>query len=306
VDDHSSPGDVKAGLIAVGFSISAWGATGVIIKVIDMDAIAIAAWRFSVYAILMMLVLYATGKRLSKQLMLTSLPGGLLLSGDVMLFFVAVRTTNVVNATTIGAMQPIVIAAVATRFMGERIDRREYIAAGVAIAGVIVVITQSAGTPEWSGAGDLAAVGALCAWSGYFLVAKRTARKLTPQEFTTGTAIWVGVFAFAVGLIIGQDMSPPPSSEIVPLTALILLGGVVGHSLMNWGIPRLPVWLASTMTLMIPVISSLAAWIFLDEALTAWQLVAMAVVMAALWYVVVTQTRTPISPPQDIVEVDTV
>ena len=296
--------DHRAGLIAVAVAITAWGTTGVIIKVIDMNAIAIAAWRFSIYGALMTVVLLARGGRVTRHLLVTSFPGGALLAADVMLFFVAVRATNIVNATTIGAMQPIIIAVVATRFMGERIHRREYLAAALAIGGVVVVITQSAGTPEWSGTGDLAAVGALFAWSGYFIVAKRTAGKLTPQEFTTGTAWWVGSLSFLVGLVAGQDMSPPPSGEIVPLAALILVGGVVGHSLMNWGIPRLPVWLASTMTLMIPIVSSLAAWVFLDEVLTVWQLAAMGVVVGALWVVVVAQTRTPISPPQDIIELD--
>lgn len=302
VPETSAP-DLRAGLIAVAVAITAWGTTGVIIKVIEMNAIAIAAWRFSIYAVLMSAVLVLRGGRLTKHLLRTSFPGGALLAADVMLFFVAVRATNVVNATTIGAMQPIVIAAIATRFMGERIHRREYLAAAVAIGGVVVVITQSAGTPEWSGAGDLAAVGALFAWSGYFIVAKRTAGKLTPHEFTTGTAWWVGGLSFVVGLVAGQDMSPPPSGEIVPLAVLIVVGGVVGHSLMNWGIPRLPVWLASTMTLMIPVVSSLAAWAFLDEALTGWQLAAMGTVIGALWVVIVTQTRTPVSPPQDLVDV---
>ena len=303
--ERSEAADAKLGLFAVAAAVSAWGSTGVIIKVIDMNAIAIAAWRFSIYAVLMTIVLLANGGRLTKHLLLTSLPGGALLAADVMLFFVAVRTTNVVNATTIGAMQPIVIAAYATRFMGEKIGRREYLAAAVAIAGVVVVITQSSGTPEWSGAGDLAAVGALFAWSGYFIVAKRTAGKITPHQFTTGTAWWVGLFSFAVGLIAGQDMAPPSGDDWLPLVALILVGGVIGHSLMNWGIPRLPVWLASTMTLLIPVVSSIAAWIFLDEALTVPQLVAMAVVIGALWVVVVTQTKTPVSPPQDIVELET-
>lgn len=304
MSDDSSPTDRRAGLFAVAAAVSAWGSTGVIIKVIDMNAIAIAAWRFSIYAVLMTAVLFARGNRLTRHLLLTSLPGGALLAADVMLFFVAVRTTNVVNATTIGAMQPIVIAAYATRFMGEKIGRRDIAAAAVAIVGVIVVISQSSGTPEWSGAGDLAAVGALFAWSGYFIVAKRTAGKLTPHEFTTGTAWWVGIFAFVVGLVAGQDMSAPAPSDALPLGALILVGGVIGHSLMNWGIPRLPVWLASTMTLMIPIVASLAAWIFLGEALTAPQLVAMAVVIGALWVVVVTQTKTPVSPPQDIVDVE--
>jgi threonine/homoserine efflux transporter RhtA len=59
--------------------------------------------------------------------------------------------------------------------------------------------------------------------------------------------------------------------------------------LMNWGIPRLPLWLSSTLTLMIPVLASLAAWVFLDEALTVIQLVAMGVVVAALGVIVSAQ-----------------
>ena len=57
-----------------------------------------------------------------------------------------------------------------------------------------------------------------------------------------------------------------------------LLGGVFGHMLMNWALPRVPLWLSSTITLLMPVVSSLAAWMWLDEPLTAWQLAAMGVV----------------------------
>lgn len=297
------PPGFRAGLAAVAAAVAAWGATGVLIKAIEMDAIAIAAWRFMLYAILLTAWLHARGGRLSKRILRASLPGGAFLAGDVMLFFTAVQLTNIVNATTIGAMQPVVIAVFATRVLGERIHPREYVAAAVAIAGVVVVITQSSGTPEWSGLGDLAAVGALLTWSAYFIVAKRTAGTLTPLEFTVGTGWWVAAFSFPTGLIVGQDMSPPPASEIVPLIALLVVGGLLGHSLMNWGIPRLPLWLSSTLTLLIPVFASVAAWIFLGEALTAWQLVAMGVVVAALAVVVIAQSRpTPVLPPQAPVE----
>lgn len=293
----------RAGLAAVAAAVAAWGVTGVLIKSIEMDSIAIAAWRFLLYAIVLTAWLHARGGRLSARIVRASLPGGAFLAGDVMLFFTAVQLTNIVNATTIGAMQPIVIAVFATRVLGERIHPREYVAAAVAIAGVVVVITQSSGTPEWSGAGDLAAVGALLTWSGYFIVAKRTAGTLTPLEFTVGTGWWVAAFSFPTGLIVGQDMSPPPPSEVVPLVALLVVGGLLGHSLMNWGIPRLPLWLSSTLTLLIPVFASLAAWIFLGEALTGWQLLAMGVVVGALAVVVVAQSRpAPVLPPQAPVE----
>ncbi|MFP5488646.1 MAG: DMT family transporter [Acidimicrobiia bacterium] len=299
--DHQ-PG-FRAGLVAVAAAVAAWGVTGVLIKSIEMDAIAIAAWRFMLYAALLTVWLYARGGRLSIRLLRASFLGGAFLAGDVMLFFTAVQLTNIVNATTIGAMQPIVIAVFATRVLGERIHRREYASAAVAIAGVTVVITQSSGTPEWSGVGDLAAVGALLTWSAYFIVAKRTAGTLTPLEFTVGTGWWVAALSFPTGLIVGQDMSAPPVTEFVPLIALLVVGGLLGHSLMNWGIPRVPLWLSSTMTLLIPVFASVAAWVFLGEALTGWQLAAMGVVVGALAVVVAAQSRpTPVLPPQAPVE----
>ena len=288
----------QLGLVATLVAVCAWGCTSVLIKSIEMDSIAIAFWRFAIYAVLLTLWMRSRGTRLSVRLLKVSAPGGLLLSGDVILFFTAVKLTNVVNATTIGALQPLVIAGFASHLFGEHIRRRELVAALFAIAGVIVIVTQSSGTPEWSGVGDLAAVGALMAWSGYFVVAKRTTTgALTPMEFTTGTAWWVAFVALPAGLVFGQDMSAPSGDDWLPLITLLLIGGVLGHSLMNWGISRVPLWLSSTLTLLIPVIASLAAWVFLDEPLTAPQLVAMAVVVAALAVIVTAQsTPAPLQP----------
>ncbi|MGA1053103.1 MAG: DMT family transporter [Ilumatobacteraceae bacterium] len=291
--------DLRLGLPAVVGAVAAWGVTGVIIKSIDMDPLSIAAWRFLAYAALLTVWMRARGGRLTISLLRTAMPGGLFLAADVMLFFTAVQLTNIVNATTIGALQPIVIAAFATRVLGEQIAPREYGAAVVAIVGVVVIVTQSSGSPEWSGLGDLAAVGALLAWSGYFIVAKRTAGRLSPLEFTVGAGWWVAALSFPIGLAFGEDMSPPPGSEFAALALLLLVGGFFGHSLMNVGIPRLPLWLSSTLTLLIPVCASLAAWVFLDEALTVWQLSAMAVVLIALAVVVTAQSRpVPVLPPQ--------
>ena len=289
--------DYRLGLVAVLVSVSAWGLTSVIIKSIDMDAIAIAFWRFLIYAAMLTVWMYLRGGRLSWRVFRITLPAGLLLSGDVLLFFTAVKVTNVVNATTIGALQPLVIAGFASHLFGEHIRRREILSAIAAIAGVIVIVTQSSGTPEWSGAGDLAAVGALFCWSGYFVYTKRATTHLSALSFTTGTAWWTTVVALPVGFAFGQDMSPPPGPEWAPLILLLLIGGVLGHLVMNWGISRVPLWLSSTLTLLIPVLASIAAWVWLDEPLNAVQLLAMGVVVGALTVIVTAQsTPTPLQP----------
>ena len=63
--------------------------------------------------------------------------------------------------------------------------------------------------------------------------------------------------------------------------------------MMNWSLVRIPLWVGSTFTLLIPVFSALLAWVVLGEALTVVQAVAMAVVIGALAMVVRNQSQPP-------------
>jgi drug/metabolite transporter (DMT)-like permease len=286
------------GLAAAAVAVAGWGTSGVIVKAVDLDPVAISFYRFAIYTTAVFAVLTIRNGLPPLSVLKYSMPGGLFLGMDVVLFFTAVKTTSVVNATTIGAMQPVIIVGIASRFFGERIRLREVAAAGAAIVGVVVVITRSSGTPQWSGAGDLAAVGALFAWTGYLVMSKRSAGRMTSMEYTLGTGFWTAVVSLPVGFVTGQDMSIPGPADWVILAVLVVMGGVLGHSMMNWALTRIPLWLGSVVTLMIPVVSSLAAWAFLGEALDTVQVVAIVGVVAALATVVTGQQRpAPVPDP---------
>jgi drug/metabolite transporter (DMT)-like permease len=299
VHGHGEARDLQLGLMGTGVAVIAWGTSGVVIKAIDMGGLAIGFWRFLLYALVLIGWIVARGKRLTRRMLLASLPGGISLGLDVTFFFTAVKLTNVVNATTIGSLQPLIVAVFAARMFGERIRPRDIAAAVVAIGAVIVIVSESAGTPEWSGAGDFAAVGALFAWSAYFVFSKRSKGALTPQEYTAGTGVWTALICLSAGLLFQQDMSFPARVDWLPLIALTFGAGILGHSIMNWSLVRVPLWLGSTLTLLIPVVGSLTAWVFLDEQLTAVQLTAMAVVIGALASIVMTQRKPePVRAPQ--------
>lgn len=297
--DRTRARDVEIGLLGTVVAVVAWGTAGVVVKAIDMGGLAIGFWRFLLFAALLIGWMAFRRAPMSRRALVAALPGGVCLGLDVALFFSAVKATNVVNATTIGALQPLVVAVFAARLFGERIRVRDLAAATVAIGAVVVIVIDSSGTPEWSGTGDLFAVGALFAWSGYFVFSKRSRGVITSQEYSAGTAVWTMVICGAAGLVFGQDMSFPDGDDWVPLLALTLGAGVLGHSVMNWSLQRVPLWLGSTLTLLIPVVGSLAAWVFLDEPLTAAQILAMGVVVAALATIVVSRERPePSTAPQ--------
>lgn len=211
-----------------------------------------------------------------------SMWGGIALGVDVALFFSAIKLTNVVNATLIGSLQPVVVGVVAARFFGERIKRVDIAWSGVALVGVIGVVVASNGTPEWSARGDLLAVAAMVAWSGYFIFSKESKKRLSSTEYTAGTAVWTAAINTPLAVVFGQDLSWPSNRDLLLLGAMTFIAGVIGHVLMNWSLVRIPLWIGSTFTLLIPVVASLLAWVFLDEALSLGQLAGAALVLLAL------------------------
>lgn len=278
------------GVLAAAVAVSAWGLSGVIAKDIEMGGLAIGAYRFTIYGLVVGGLMWARGTRITPRVMRESMWGGIALGIDVAFFFSAVKLTTVANATVIGALQPVVVSLVAARFFGERIHRRDVMLGAIAIIGVSLVVFGASGSAEWSLTGDLLAAGALLSWSAYFIFSKRAKSRITSNEYTVGAALWTGAINLPLAVAFGESLAWPSLDSWIGLLVLAFGAGVLGHSLMNWSIQQIPLWISSTFTLLIPVVSASAAWIFLDEPLTRLQVVAMGIVLGALAGIVARQS----------------
>ena len=109
------------GLLGAGIAVTAWSTGTILAKYLDMDALAIGAYRFFVFFIGLTLYMRARGVPFTVQIIRKSVWGGIALGADIVLFFSAIKATSVVNATIIGSLQPILVGAVAARFFGEKI-----------------------------------------------------------------------------------------------------------------------------------------------------------------------------------------
>jgi drug/metabolite transporter (DMT)-like permease len=286
------------GLFGAGIAVCAWSTGTILAKYIDMGSLAIGFWRFAFFAVMIIVWMQSRGTPFRLQVMRDSLWGGLALGADIALFFSAVKLTSVVNATIIGAIQPIVVGVIAARFFGERIGLRNVIWSLVALGGTVAVVAASAGEQSNDWRGDLLALAAMLSWSAYFITSKNSKKTMTSTEFTAGTALWSMLICGVLGVAFGQDMSWPSMSNWGLLIAMAISSGLIGHAMMNWSLVRIPLWVGSTFTLLIPVFSALMAWAFLGEAISIAQAVAMAVVIGALAVVVRSQAtgRNPQSP----------
>lgn len=293
-----SSSSTMTGLIGAALAVTAWGSASVLAKAITMDGLVIAVYRFLLFFVVLAGWMWWKGKPFGLAAARKSFAGGAALACDVAFFFTAIKATSVMNATLIGALQPIVVGVVAARFFGERIRLRDALWSVLALAGVVGVVLAAADGGVSSLRGDLLAVAALFSWSAYFIASKQSKGIITSTEFTAGSAFWAGALNLPLAIVFEQDLSFPDGRDLGLLLIMTFVAGLVGHSLMNWSLVQIPLWVGSTFTLLIPVAASAMAWLVLGEPLTWPQMAGTALVIGALAAIVIGQARhrSPVNP----------
>lgn len=281
------------GTAAAFVAVTLWGLGNVLVAAIPMNGLAIGFYRLGLGAAVYAGYLYLRGGRLSVDSFRWGWLGGLFFGLDIAAFFLAVRTTTVSIAVTLSALQPVVIAGVAAAAFGERIRARHVIGTVVAVPAVAVVALGGSDSGEQSLFGNLMAVAALFAWSGYFIFSKKAREKMPTMDYMAVMNIvaFLTVTAIAVPAGVLWEADGRLDWERVLLVCAVLAVPGTGHIVMNWAHAHTTLMLTSLATLTMPVTSTVGAWVFLDQGVTVVQMVGIAVVLAALAYVVVGDSR---------------
>lgn len=289
-----------AGILATTAGVTIWGVSSIMVKSIEgIDGTGIAFHRLLIGAVFLVALHLARGGRITWEMLWISAAGGLAFGLDIVLFFSALRETSVANATVIGALQPILLAPIGVRLFGEHLDRRVIGWSVVAVAGTAVVVLGSTGLPQWSLRGDLLAVGALASWTAYFVASKQARRRLGTLEYFTGLSVVACAVIAPYALLVGADLSPARTIDWVTIVVVTVFSGALGHVLLNWSHEHVPLQIVSLLTLLVPVVATAGAVLFLGERVTLAQWAGMTVVVAALAVVV---RERPAREPREVGE----
>jgi inner membrane transporter RhtA len=148
--------------------------------------------------------------------------------------------------------------------------------------------------------GDVLAIGALVAWTAYFVFTKRARLELAAFEYLTGMAIVAAIAVLPLPLLFEGSIGSTDASGWLTIVYITIVNGLLGHFLMSWAHGHVTLLGLSLLTLAIPVVSAAAAWAWIDEPLVAAQVAGMVVVLVALGLVSLSTARR--SP--DLVEAD--
>ena len=264
-------------------AVTAWGVGPVLNKAMTVDTPAIVFYRMIVGLPMMVAMAYATGGRITRDLLRQTAVPGLLFSLSFISGFASVKMTSIANATLITTIQPVLVLFVAPKMFGERLRARQLAYSALSMAGVLTVVLAAASTSGARISGDLMALLNVVLWTMYFVMSKkRRLEGVHSWSYLAAVFMWASVVILPFGAVGSNDLGAMTSLDWVYVIAMAVGPGLVGHGLMTWAQSHVDVTLASLLGLLSPVISTVAAWWAFGESLELWQIVGAVVVLGSL------------------------
>jgi drug/metabolite transporter (DMT)-like permease len=287
------PATEQHAIQAVWIAVVCWSATTLFVRAAHADPLVFTMWRLWFSLPPLALILYVRTRR-GEHVMLRAegvsrgrwvllvLGAGAFFASAAGSAFVAIDKTRLLDVTLIGALQPVLIIIVAVLFLGEHVERRHAVYAGIAVAGTILVATSSTGSGTWSLAGELIAVLSLFLNAGWYLCGRvlRSRYAIDPFAFMLGVLAAAAVLMTPVALISAGTLTL--SRDAFLWAAATMVVGTTAHILLVWAHRYVPASKSAPLLLAEPVLVALAAWVCFGEALGAVEIVGSIAVVAAL------------------------
>jgi probable blue pigment (indigoidine) exporter len=196
-----------------------------------------------------------------------------------LLFVAAYRLPGGV-AAAVGAIQPLVAAALAAALLGERFSAVNLLTGLMGVAGVALLVLRN--EIPLDALGVAAALGGALSMASGVVMTKKWGRPVPLLAFTSWQLIAGGVVILPVMLVVEGLPSELSARNAAGYAWLSLVGCALAYSLWFRGIGRLPVAATSVLALIAPVVAAVIGFVALDQSLTPLQLVGVVIILAAV------------------------
>jgi drug/metabolite transporter (DMT)-like permease len=197
----------------------------------------------------------------------------------------AVQNTTASQAGMITAMLPILVMVSAALVLKEKIGKKSWLGAIIAVIGVCWLTVESSPTvdaPNPILGNFLEFLAMICA-TGYTIALKSLSSRYSPF-FLTAMQAFVGCI-FYLPLLFLPSTELPRGLHIGPGLAIIYLGAVItlgAYGLYNYGLKHVPANKAASYVNLIPIFSVALGWAILGEQFNTNQFLAAIIVMGGV------------------------
>lgn len=212
------------------------------------------------------------------------------------LFNLAIAFTTAAQTALIQSSFPAVVAVMAVVWLHERIARRRVVGIALAIAGVVLIIAQTA--PGASARdpllGNALGVASVLSWGAYTILTKRIA-DADPIAVTAVVSLVGTVLLIPAALIENADVSLAsiPADGWGAIIYLGALASAVSYLLYTRALRDIDASLVGTFVNLSPVIGVISGVLVLGEPITTIAIVGGVMVLAGVWISTVPSRESP-------------
>ena len=197
-----------------------------------------------------------------------------------MLFVAAYRLPGGV-AATLGAIQPLLVIALARLLLGAPVRGLAVLAAAAGLGGVaLLVLTPKAALDPIGVAAGLASAASMALGT---VLSRRWQPPVSALTFTSWQLTAGGILLAPAALLAEPALPAFSLLNVAGIAYLGLIGAALTYVLWFRGVARLEPAVVSSLGFLSPVTAVLLGWGVLGQSLSAAQLVGMAVVVASVW-----------------------
>lgn len=230
-------------------------------------ALTVAAVRVCVAAALLALASgrdLAALRRITGRQRLAIAGAGLLLGAHFAVWISSLYLTSTAASVALVATQPVFAGLIAWLALGERVRRREAFGIAIAALGCAALAFGDAGGSSALFGDGLALLGALTA-AAYLVVGRGVREALPLLPYLAAVNAIAGSLLAIAAIASGSPFTGFPATSYLAMFLCALIPSLVGHTLLNYCVRRVPVHLVSLGILGEPIGASLLALAFFAE-----------------------------------------
>lgn len=283
--------DTRRAYVAVITAMVSVSVASVLIKWSETDPFVLAAYRLAfTCAILLPYMLWTGGfssiRSFNRKEALLVLLSGVALAFHFGFWVVSLTLTLVATSVILVTSHPIFVAAVSHFLLHERVKQIAAVGIAVAFSGVVVISIADYSVGAGTLLGDLFAfIGGICA--GVYFLSGRVARRtidIAPYAFSVyGIS---AVLLFVAGGLAGDPLVVTAPRELTLFILMAIFPTILGHTMFNYALKKLPAHIISTSVLGEPVGASILAYFLLPDEVPGVAIIFGGVLVVAGLYIV--------------------
>ncbi len=247
--------------LLLGIALVSMAGSGPMIRFTSASALSIVVWRvwFAWPVLCTMAVI-----RGDRWPLIRGSIAGIFLAAHWVTWVLAVQSTSIASASLLIDTGALWSALLSRRLLNETIPRRQWLGLGLALLGVVIIVTAKS-SAHHSVTGDLLALLGSFAWVGYTFVGRKARQ-------TTGFWGYTATVYFSASLLVSSAawLAKVPlwhfnTQTWIVFALLAFFPTLLGHGSFNYllryiGPARLSLW-----TLVEPILATLIAWPLFNE-----------------------------------------